>query len=194
MVGVRIMILSKHNNYNKQNDILEIGMKLNKDLLYYHELLLNHNLNLVYSCVTHDIYYTKDDLNGLSENEMKNLCIRIRHSHELKNTISSDEISSKEKELIDNGYTKIFDTIKLDFHYANNKMKSRIQLQYIKDIGLLVYYDNPNYYKYPISEQRKLLINELNSYGFNFKETDLGLDKLRTLYYGKEMFSENQNA
>ena len=28
----------------------------------------------------------------------------------------------------------------------------------------------------------------------NIKESDLGLDKLRTLYYKKEMFSENQNA
>ena len=38
------------------------------------------------------------------------------------------------------------------------------------------------------------LIDELNSYGFHFKYNDLGLDKLRTLYYGKEMFSENQNG
>ena len=36
--------------------------------------------------------------------------------------------------------------------------------------------------------------NILNSYGFNFKCDDLGIDKLRTLYYGKEMFSENQNG
>ena len=73
-------------------------------------------------------------------------------------------------------------------------MKSRVQLQNIKDIGLLVYYDNPDYYEYSTNEQRKLLLNELNSYSFNFKETDLGLDKLRTLYYGKEMYSDNQNA
>ena len=73
-------------------------------------------------------------------------------------------------------------------------MKSRVQLQNIKDVGLLVYYDNPDYYNEPLDEQRKLLFNELNSYGFDFKETDLGLDKLRTLYYKKEMFSKNQNG
>ena len=50
------------------------------------------------------------------------------------------------------------------------------------------------YYKYDEDKQRKLLLEELNSYGFDFKETDLGLDKLRTLYYKKKMFSENQNA
>ena len=73
-------------------------------------------------------------------------------------------------------------------------MKSRVQIQDIKDIGLLVYYDNPKYYKYDENKQRKLLLEELNSYGFNFKENDLGLDKLRTLYYGKEMYSKNQNG
>lgn len=59
---------------------------------------------------------------------------------------------------------------------------------------MLVYYDNPDYYKYPEDEQRKLLLNELNSYGFEFSENDLGLDKLRTFYYEKEMYSKNQNA
>ena len=73
-------------------------------------------------------------------------------------------------------------------------MKSKIQLQDIKDIGVLVYYDNPNYYEYSLDEQRKMLFKELNSYGFSFKETDLGLDKLRTLYYRKEMYSKNQNG
>ena len=73
-------------------------------------------------------------------------------------------------------------------------MKSKVQLQDIKNVGLLVYYDNPNYYGYSLEEQRKMLFKELNSYGFSFKETDLGLDKLRTLYYGKEMYSKNQNG
>ena len=96
--------------------------------------------------------------------------------------------------MISEGYKKAFDTIKIDFQSCNDTMKSKVQLQDIKDIGLLVYYDNPDYYKYPLREQRKLLLEELNSYGFTFKESDLGLDKLRTLYYKKEMFSENQNG
>ncbi len=73
-------------------------------------------------------------------------------------------------------------------------MKSRIQLQYIKDIGLLLYYDNPDLYELSLEEQRKKLIDELNNYGFDFKYSDLGLDKLRTLYYKKEMYSKNQNS
>jgi len=39
-----------------------------------------------------------------------------------------------------------------------------------------------------------LLLNELNTYGFTFNLNDLGIDKLRTLYYGKKMYSKNQNG
>lgn len=73
-------------------------------------------------------------------------------------------------------------------------MKNRIQLQDIKDIGLLLYYDNPDLYELSLEEQRKKLIDELNHYGFDFKYSDLGLDKLRTLYCKKEMYSKNQNG
>ena len=176
--------------------ILEIGMKLDKNLIYYHELLNEHGLKLVFSVNTHDVYYAKEcNFDGMSENEMKNACVRLRYVQKL-NSEENDfkDIIKKEKELIKQGFKKVFDTSKLDFHYCNKKMKSRVQLQDIKDIGLLVYYDNPKYYKYDENKQRKLLLEELNSYGFNFKENDLGLDKLRTLYYGKEMYSKNQNG
>ena len=45
-----------------------------------------------------------------------------------------------------------------------------------------------------LDKQRELLLKELNSYGFNFSLDDLGIDKLRTLYYGEELFSKNQNG
>ncbi len=41
---------------------------------------------------------------------------------------------------------------------------------------------------------RVLVSYELNTYGFDFKYTDLGLDKLRTLYYKEEKYSKNQNG
>ena len=126
---------------------------------------------------------------------MKNACVRIRYCDEI-NKEETDKSKQKEKELelINSGYQKVFDTIKMDFQFRKEGMKSMIQLQDIKDIGLLVYYDTPDYYEYFEDEQRKLLLNELNNYGFSFNENDLGLDKLRTLFYGKEMFSKNQNA
>ncbi len=73
----------------------------------------------------------------------------------------------------------------MDYQYSIRNIKSRIQLQYIEDIGLLLYYDNPDYYELSLDEQRKALIDELNSYGFEFDYETLGLDKLRILYYKK---------
>ena len=175
--------------------VVEVGMKLEKDLIYYHDILIKNGLKLDFCCITHDIYYSKNNLDGLTENQMKKSCIRLRFCDGInQKERSKSELLKKEQELINDGYVKVFDTIKFDFQYCHSSMKSRVQLQNIKDIGLLVYYDNPDYYNEPLDEQRKLLFNELNSYEFNFKETDLGLDKLRTLYYQKEMFSQNQNG
>ena len=175
--------------------VVEVGMKLEKDLIYYHDILIKNGLRLDFCCITHDIYYSKNNLDGLTENQMKKSCIRLRFCDGInQKERSKSELLKRERELINDGYVKVFDTIKFDFQYCHSSMKSRVQLQNIKDVGLLVYYDNPDYYNEPLDEQRKLLFNELNSYGFNFKETDLGLDKLRTLYYKKEMFSKNQNG
>ena len=175
--------------------VVEVGMKLEKDLIYYHDILIKNGLRLDFCCITHDIYYSKNNLDGLTENQMKKSCIRLRFCDGInQKERSKSELLKRERELINDGYVKVFDTIKFDFQYCHSSMKSRVQLQNIKDVGLLVYYDNPDYYNEPLDEQRKLLFNELNSYGFDFKETDLGLDKLRTLYYKKEMFSKNQNG
>lgn len=175
--------------------VVEIGMKLNKSLIYYHKKLIENGFQLIYSCNTRDVYYTKQNLNGLTEKEMKDACERIRYCHVLNKEIKSyDDLKEKENNLIQNGYSVQFDTTKFDYHYSNSIIKGRIQIQDIENLGLLVYYDNPDYYEYPLLEQRRLLLNELNSYGFDFKEKELGLDKLRTLYYKEEKYSLNQNA
>ncbi len=167
--------------------IVEVGIKLNKPFEFYDNMLKEHGLKQVFSCETKDLYYTKESsFEGFSEKQIKDSCIRIRNPK-----ITSIKM---EKNLIKEGYVKVFETIKKDYHYANENMNNRIQLQLIDKVGLVVYYDNSKYYNLPLLEQRKLLINELNLFGFNFKQEDLGIDKLRTLYYGKEMFSLNQNA
>ena len=167
--------------------IVEVGMKLDKSLGFYKKLLKKNGLKQVFKCTTRDLYYTKEkSFEGLTENQMKNTCIRIRNPKK--------QDRKKEQQLIIDGYYKVFDTIKKDYHYQNDKMKSRVQLQKIKKIGLVVYYDNPEYYHLPLKEQRKCLLEELNSYGFTFKSDELGIDKLRTLYYRTEMFSKNQNG
>lgn len=172
--------------------VLEVGFKLKESLEYYKSILEKNGLKMMFSCVTHDKYYTKTCLDNLSEAEMKNACIRIRNTYKMNEKEKKKNIL-KEIKLLLTGYRKIFDTKKMDYQFGNDFMKSRIQLQLIDDIGLVCYYDNPDLYIYPFDKQRRMLIDELNSYGFNFKYDDLGLDKLRTLYYKQEMYSMNQS-
>lgn len=188
--------------------IVEVGFKLDKNLKYYDNMLKKNGLENDFNCITHDIYYTNENIDGLTENEMKQKCIRLRNvnfknGYKIQNNQNLDleseiileqELTSFEKSLLDKGYKKIFDTKKKDHHYYKKGMNSKVQLQEIDNIGLLVYYDNSNYYELPLEEQRQKLIDELNSYGFNFNYNDLGLDKLRTLYYHEEKFSKNQNV
>ena len=187
--------------------IVEVGLKLNNSFDYYDNILKNKVLINDYNVTTHDIYYTNKDLNGMSENEMKNACIRLRSCNnedfKVQNNLLPEidikivkpkSLNKFEERLHKFGYNKVFDTIKKDHHYFKEGMNSKIQLQEIDSIGLLVYFDNSNYYDLDLDTQRNKLIDELNLYGFDFKYDDLGLDKLRTLYYGKEMYSKNQNG
>ena len=186
---------------------VEVGFKLENNIGYYDKTLKTNGLINDFNVITHDIYYTNKDLNNLSENEMKNACIRLRSCNNGKykvqnnliselniNEIEIEELEKFETNLSHLGYKKVFDTIKKDHHYYKEGMNSKIQLQEIDNVGLLVYFDNSNYYEYDLDTQRKKLIDELNSYGFHFDYNELGLDKLRTLYYGKEMYSKNQNG
>ncbi len=200
---------------------VELGFKLKNDFNYYDNLLKDNGFINYNTVLTHDIYYTNRDLKDLSENEMKNACIRLRitegfggsdfvgksnKSYRFQNVdnfvvtknnqkeLSLNEVNENILKIESKGYKKVFDTKKVDYQYSIGNMKSRIQLQDISDVGLLLYYDNPDYYELPLDEQRNKLIDELNSYGFDFNYDTLGLDKLRTLYYKKEMFSKNQNG
>ena len=113
-----------------------------------------------------------------------------------KNRIKTNKDKSKQliKILENNGFYLIFDTFKVDSHYVIGNIKSRIQLQEIDNIGLVLYYDNPDYYQMPENLQRKSLIDEINSYGFDFKYDEMGIDKLRTLLLGYAVGSFNQNG
>lgn len=210
---------------------LEVGLKLDNHQKDYEKILEEHNAINRWDCETHDIYWTDKDLNGLTENEMKRACVRLRMTrgiggkdfktiNKIKNAlgikgnwncrfqnykvfdktaedqfeVNANDLEDYHKKFDEKGYKKVFDTYKTDYQYSIGNMKSRIQLQDIKDIGLLLYYDNPELYELPLEEQRKKLIEELNSYGFDFKKDELGIDKLRTLYYGKDCYSENQNG
>ena len=59
--------------------VLEVGMKLKNSLIYYHDILIKNGLKLDFACSTHDVYYTKQNLEGLTENQMKEACVRGRY-------------------------------------------------------------------------------------------------------------------
>ena len=190
--------------------VVELGLYLDRPYLYYEDILKQNGLKCVFECVTHDLYYTNNDfsnIDNMTEKELKDVCIRVRKvndgDYEIQNKIlkeykrkkiKSSKINKLEKEFKRYGYRKVFDTIKYDHQWYKEGMTTRVQLQETKDIGLLVFLDNKAYYEFDLENQRRKLIDELNSYGFNFNYDTLGLDKLRSLYYRKECFSKNQNG
>ena len=190
--------------------VVELGLYLDRPYLYYENILKQNGLKCVFECVTHDLYYTNNDfsnIDNMTEKELKDVCIRVRKvndgDYEIQNKIlkeykrkkiKSSKINKLEKEFKRYGYRKVFDTIKYDHQWYKEGLTTRVQLQETKDIGLLVFLDNKAYYEFDLENQRRKLIDELNSYGFNFNYDTLGLDKLRTLYYRKECFSKNQNG
>lgn len=190
--------------------VVELGLYLDRPYLYYENILKQNGLKCVFECVTHDLYYTNNDfsnIDNMTEKELKDVCIRVRKvndgDYEIQNKIlkeykrkkiKSSKINKLEKKFKQYGYRKVFDTIKYDHQWYKEGMTTRVQLQETKDIGLLAYLDNKAYYEFDLENQRRKLIDELNNYGFNFNYDTLGLDKLRTLYYRKECFSNNQNG
>lgn len=196
--------------------IVEIGILLHKPLAYYDELLTSKGACNVFNCKTHDVYWTFHDLRGKSEKQIKDACIRYRHVTNLasdkpgpavmQNYPMADKRSVGEffvpvnalqefdRMFQEQGYMRVFDTTKHDYHYATPQMRSRIQLQDIEGLGLVVYYDNPDYYNFPPETQRIALIRELNTFGFNIPESQMGIDKLRTFYNNELCYSTNQNA
>ena len=78
--------------------VLEVGFKLDKSLIHHHDMLIRNGLTLDFSCITHDIYYTDKSLDGLTENQMKNSCIRLRYCDGINKEISDKtELDKKEK-------------------------------------------------------------------------------------------------
>ncbi len=165
---------------------------------------------------------TQEEFERMTENQIKKSCVRFRmcvgfggeklekrqptktgkfDNYQIFDSKKEDrfvEKTSKIKKYNKNfeksGWKLVFDTKKKDYQYSIGDMKSRIQLQEIENLGLLLYYDNPDYYHLEEDAQKFALICELNSYGFNFDENVLGVDKLKTFVHKKLMFSKNQNA
>ena len=121
--------------------VVELGVKLNNDFKYYDNMLKSNGLKNDFKVLTYDIYCTNQSLEGLSENEMKKACIRLRScnngDYKVQNNLIRDlniqeisdfELANFENSLLELGYKKIFDTTKRDFHYSKDGMNSRSEI------------------------------------------------------------------
>ena len=206
-----------------KNVVVEVGMLLDGDVEHYNKIIEKSGGVNVFNCETHDLYWTNksyEELEKMTENEIKMSCVRFRMTSGFGGTCFSgdfglkmsfqnfkiydkskednfsctmDEFKKLQEKMESKGWNLIFDTFKVDYQYRIGDMKSAIQLQEIDNIGLVLYYDNPEYYEMNEQNQREMLLKELNDYGFNFDKDELGIDKLRTLLTGTSQFSLNQN-
>ena len=194
--------------------VVEVGLLLDRPQEYYEAILQQHGARLMFACQTHDVYWSKHQFINMTEAQIKSACVRYRsvtrQGDEKEHTsLQNDKIvnaafavelpsiknytlSELEKFFYKIGWRKVFDTTKTDYQFKIGNMKSCLQLQNIEGIGLLLYYDNPDLYYLPETEQRKALIDELNTYGFYFDYNTPGVDKLRSLHTGQLCFSMNQ--
>lgn len=181
---------------------LEVGLMIKNSLKEAEKILLDNGYIEDFKTQTHDIYYSKVNMNGLSEVEMKSSCIRLRHSgkffyfenlnylnneYERKVHVTFETLRNYLNELHDNGFKIVFDTYKTDWVYY--KGRKGCQLQDIKDIGLLNYVYDQDLAGKTKDEQFSILKKSLTDMGFKL-EHELGIDKLSSLHYGELKFSK----
>ena len=207
-----------------EKTIVEVGLLLDKDVEHYNKMMEKAGGTNVFNCETHDMYWTNksfDELSVMTENQIKKSCVRLRMVNGFGGTcfsgdfsmgisidnfkiydsaeddrfkVTMEDFKTIQEEMEANGWYLVFDTFKVDYQYKIGDMQSCIQFQEIDRIGLLLYYDNPEYYDFKPERQRDALLDELNSYGFNFDKKEQGIDKLRTLLFGHTCYSDNQNG
>ncbi|MBQ7308454.1 MAG: hypothetical protein IJW82_08035 [Clostridia bacterium] len=183
---------------------IEVGFKIIQTQKEAEKILLDNGFINVFKTNTRDLYFGKNiNFKNKNENEIKNSLIRCRNFSSFENlNLLNEDLPSKVdvdfetllsyfNKLKSNGYELIFDTQKSDWIYKKGECWH--QLQDIKYIGLLDYVYNTEIFDkgYTEEEQFEILKNQMKEYGFKL-EYDLGVDKLRSLYNKKLMFSKNQ--
>ena len=188
--------------------IIEVGFKIKGTKEEAEKILLAQGfINKFKTAHTRDIYFGKDiNFENKTEEEVKRSLIRLRGVSLFENLQLLDKSFPEGKVYVDfktafsyvdrmfkEGYDVIFDTEKTDWIYEKGKCWH--QLQDIKDVGLLDYVYNAENadMNYSENEQFEILKEHMKDLGLHL-EYDLGVDKLRTLYYKELKFSKNQTG
>ena len=187
---------------------VEVGFKIKQSKEEAEKILLKNGFIKFWEVEkTHDIYFGKNiNFENKKEEEIKQSLIRVRNFETFENLnliknlecenvlkLNKKDASKMVNKILENGFKIIFDTQKSDTVFYKGKCWH--QLQNIKDIGLLDYvYDEELFNKnYSEKEQFDILKSQMISLGFEL-EFELGIDKLRTLYFKELKFSINQNG
>ena len=182
---------------------IEVGFKIKQNQIEGEQILLNQGFEVKFKTKTKDMYLgTNVNFEGKDEETVKQSLIRFRNFDKIENLkvldeslpdrISVDKRTRKSylKKLKNAGFKVIFKTRKEDWVYVKDGVWH--QLQNIKDIGLLDYVYMNNLSD-NLSEQELFEIAKQHILNLGFElEFELGVDKLRSLYYKKYMFSTNQ--
>ena len=186
---------------------VEVAFKVKQKQAKCEKLLKKAGYKLFWKAKTRDLYFTKSELTpDMNEQELKFECVRIRNSNggysvdnfSVFDNSKPDKFKCEKSKayeiagmLLENGYKKVFDTLKTDYVYK--KGNSYHQLQNIDGIGLLDYSYNEDIKDLPEDTQFEILSKDMKQIGIEL-EYEEGIDKLRTLLSGKICFSKNQNG
>ena len=185
---------------------VEAGFKIKETKEEAEKILLaNGFVNTWKTAKTRDVYFGRDiNFANKTEEEIKRNLVRCRGFETFENLQLLDTKYSEGKHkvefkkaleicnnLLAQGFDVVFDTEKSDWIYKKGRCWH--QLQEIKDIGLVDYVYNEEVFGkgYTEEEQFELLREQMHNLGFTL-EYKLGVDKLRTLYFGELKFSINQ--
>lgn len=185
---------------------VEAGFKIKESKEEAEKILLANGFSNTFKTAhTRDIYFGKDvDFSNKSEEEIKCGLVRCRGCSLFENLQLLDKCFPEGKinvdfktafsyfdKLFKAGFDVIIDTEKTDWIYQKDNCWH--QLQEIKDIGLVDYvYDKDLCHKgLNEDEQFEVLKKQMSDLGLHL-EYELGIDKLRSLYYHELKFSKNQ--
>lgn len=183
---------------------VEAGFKIKESKEEAEQILLKNGFINTYKTHTRDIYFGKDvDFRDMDEEGIKNSLIRLRNFERFENmklfdsempdiiTLDFKTMLEYLQKLFSQGYDVVFDTRKSDWIYKKGECYH--QLQDINDIGLLDYVYNREIFDKGLDadEQFEELKRQMLALGFHL-EYEQGVDKLRSLYNQKLMFSTNQ--
>lgn len=170
----------------------EIEMPIKGTLEEIENKLLLNGFEVFYKVLTITSYYLPENETTEEHATLKERCKRIRYVEPIakfKNKwqdyekwikeYNIDDCKKEEKELINNGYLKIYTDEKTDCVYKKiDEEKMYFQIQNIKDDCLMIAYDNEKYYNLEKEEQRRLLIEDVRKYGIDIID-DKNIDRFK---------------